>query len=135
MKYWPENEEVQMEFLFIDFLQLSTGSFAAESFGILFYLQFCAKGNTSICQFIIWLKVIVGNKKTSRRHSSKFAQPQNLEKERKLNIFFNISLDLEDLCGTPFLFSCWLEVLFLFFFLVICGGEISLSKIPGTKHD
>ena len=32
-----------MEFLVIDFLQLSTGSFAAESFGTLFYLQFCAK--------------------------------------------------------------------------------------------
>ena len=94
-----------MEFLFIDFLQLSTGSFAAESFGTLSYLQFCAKGNTSIWQFIIWLKVIVGNKKkTSPHHSSKFAQPQNLEKERKLNIFFNISLDLEDLCGAPFYF-------------------------------
>ena len=79
-----------MEFLFIDFLQLSTGSFAAESLGTLFYLQFCAKGNTSICQFIICLKFIAGNKKTSRRHSSKFAQPHNLEKERKLNIFFNI---------------------------------------------
>ena len=67
--------------------------------------KFCAKGNTLICQFIIWLKVIEGNKKTSQRHSSKFAQPQNLEKERKLNIFFNISLDLEDLCGAPFYFS------------------------------
>ena len=120
-----------MEVLFIDFLQLSTGSFAAESFGTLSHLQFCSKGNTSICQFIIWLKVIVGNKKTSRRHSSKFAQPQNLEKERKLNIFFNISLDLEDLCGTPFYFLAGYRCCFcfLFFFLVICGGEISLSKI------
>ena len=43
-------------------------------------------------------------KKTSRRHSSKLAQAQNLEKERNLNIFFNISLDLEYLCGAPFYF-------------------------------
>ena len=99
-----------------------------------FYLQFFAKGNTSICQFIIWLKVSGKQKKTSRRHSSKFAQPQNFEKERKLNIFFNISLDLEDLCGTPFYFlagyrCCFCFFFFFFFFLVICGGEISLSKI------
>ena len=30
---------------------------------------------------------------------SKLAQPQNLEKERKLNSFFDISLDLEGLFG------------------------------------
>ena len=45
-----------------------------------------------------------GKQKTSRRHSGKLAQAQNLEKERNLNIFFNISLDLEYLCGAPFYF-------------------------------
>ena len=37
LKYWPENEEVQMAFLYNDFLQLFTTSFGAQSFGTLFF--------------------------------------------------------------------------------------------------
>ena len=61
--------------------------------------------------------------KKNRRHCSKHAQPYNKEKERKLNIFYNISLDLEGLCGASFCF--------FFFFCSFRhrGGEISLSKI------
>ena len=80
MIYWPENEEVQIAFLFIDLLQLSTASFPAQSFGK------------------------KQGKKASRRHSSKLAQPQNLEKERKLNVLLNIILDLEGLSGASLYF-------------------------------
>ena len=80
MIYWPENEEVQIAFLFIDLLQLSTASFPAQSFGK------------------------KQGKKTSRRHYSKLAQPQNLEKERKLNVLLNIILDLEGLSGASLYF-------------------------------
>ena len=76
-------------------------------------------------------------KKKSRRHSSKLAQAQNLEKERNLNIFFNISLDLEDLCCAPFYFIAGLRCCFSFlfiFFSVICDGEISLSKISQLQN-
>ena len=43
-------------------------------------------------------------KKTSRRHSSKLTQTQNLEKERKLNLLLNIILDLEGLSGASLYF-------------------------------
>ena len=36
-KIFFRNEEAQMAFYFIDFLQLSTTSFAAQSFGSLFF--------------------------------------------------------------------------------------------------
>ena len=81
MIYWPENEDVQVAFLFIDLLQFSTASFPAQSFG-----------------------KKQGKKKTSRRHSSKLTQPQNLEKERKLNLLLNIILDLEGLSGASLYF-------------------------------
>ena len=42
-------------------------------------------------------------KKKTQRHSSKLTQPQNLEKERKLNSFFNImQLRSEGLFCAPF---------------------------------
>ena len=50
--------------------------------------------------------------------------PPNLELERKLNISFDISLDVEGLFGAPFYFLAdWKLQFHSIFFSVICGGK------------
>ena len=99
-------------------------SFGAQSFGTL-SLILRERKFIKIPVYQIWLKVTAWIKtKTSQRHSSKLAQPQNLELQRKLNIFCDISLDVESLFGAPFYFLADWKLLFQsIFFLVICGGK------------
>ena len=99
-------------------------SFGAQSFGTL-SLILRKREFINMPFYQIWLKVTAGIKtKTSQRHSSNFAQPQNLGLERKLNIFFDISLDLEGLFGAPFYFLAdWKLQFHSIFFSVICGGK------------
>ena len=85
----------------------------------------------------IWLKVTAGIKtKTSQRHSRKLAQPQNLELERKLNIFFDISLDVEGLFGAPFYFlpdwSCSFTVFSFQSFVAVKNHDISIGAFLHT---
>ena len=87
--------------------------------------------NVPICNLTLNYCKKKTNKQT-QRHSSKLTQPQNLEKERKLNCFFNRS---EGLFCAPFYILSLVKMLFhSIFFSFICGGEISLSKISQFQY-
>ena len=86
------NEEVQMAFLFIYFLQLSMTSFVAQSCGTLSFPYFYAKEISSICQFIIWLKVKAGKKKKKASQRLVNSHSHKTEKLLWYQLFFIVSL-------------------------------------------
>ena len=76
--------------------------------------------------------IIDVNKQTNK----KLAKPQNWERERKLNSFYDISVDLEGLFGAPFYFLAEWELMFhsIFVFSHLWRWNIAFQNQTLSQH-